>query len=98
GTQVVDNMAVDRLRESRNRMYELFNNVMEEAAANGSDLKDYVVASLAFIQLFRYREADKMRVLFIECREHDYLFYREQVERGTQGQVVTMFLEDLAID
>ncbi|BCG60019.1 hypothetical protein [Paenibacillus sp. URB8-2] len=37
-----------------------------------------------------------MRIVFIECKEHDHLFYRKEIERITNAEVTTVFFEDLA--
>ncbi|MCI3922583.1 GntR family transcriptional regulator [Paenibacillus sp. TRM 82003] len=96
GTQVVDGPAAARLRESRSKTYALLSAVTDEAAARGSDLTEFAVSTFAFVQLYRCQDARKKKILFIECREHDYPFYRNQIEQSTKGEVVTLFLEDVA--
>ncbi|WP_309122502.1 GntR family transcriptional regulator [Paenibacillus sp.] len=96
GTQVAEGTATDRLRESRGSMYEMLNRIAEDAAADGNDLNELIVASFAFVQLFRRKDVHKKKILFIECREHDYPFYRSQVEQCSGGELVSVFLEDIA--
>jgi DNA-binding transcriptional regulator YhcF (GntR family) len=96
GTQVMEGPVSDELRAIRRPMYELLTRMMEEAIDNGVNLKELGTASFAFLQLFNYEAVLKMKILFIECREHDYYFYKTQVEQETNAEVSTLFLEEIA--
>lgn len=96
GTQVLGGPVSEKLKNIRRPMYELLTRTMNEARENGFDLYDLVTASFAFVQLFNHAPVQKMKILFIECRGHDHPFYRAQVERETNAEVSTLFLDEIA--
>ncbi|WP_164779544.1 GntR family transcriptional regulator [Paenibacillus kobensis] len=95
GTQVMDNEQVGQLRKNREAMQQLAVKAMEEAAAQRIPLADFFVAGLAYVLLNETETAPRMRIVFIECREHDHPFYRQQIERITNAEVATVYIEDL---
>lgn len=96
GTQVLNSPAVDRLRESRMRMHALINPLYLDAREQGLNLHELAAASYAYVQLAHRPVPAKLRLLFVECREHDHAFYRREIERFTNGHVTTLFIEDAA--
>jgi DNA-binding transcriptional regulator YhcF (GntR family) len=95
GTQVTNGVEIEQLRRERLPMERVLTKLIEEATAESIDLNAFFIASLAYI-LLRYKQpSEHMRILFIECKGHDHLFYRGEIERVTGGEVKTVFLEDL---
>ena len=95
GTQVLDNATIEDLIAQRKPMAETFGTLVHEAEERGWPLEPFMVAGLAFAQLFDKDSTRKTKVLFLECREHDHLFYRSQIEALTGAQVIACFMEDL---
>ncbi|GFN30158.1 GntR family transcriptional regulator [Paenibacillus xylaniclasticus] len=96
GTQVLNNDHVSELRNSREKMQQLVVKTIEEAAAMRIPLTDFFTAGLAYVLLNESESIEPLRVVLIECKEHDHLFYRQQIERMTNGEVTTVFVEDLS--
>jgi DNA-binding transcriptional regulator YhcF (GntR family) len=95
GTQVTNGVEIEQLRRERLPMERVLTKLIEEATAEGIHLNAFFIASLAYI-LLRYKQpSEHKRILFIECKGHDHLFYRGEIERVTGGDVKTVFLEDL---
>lgn len=95
GTQVQPGNALDTLRLNRQRMFDLLQSTKDESARLGIDLRELVTAGIAFEQLFHHPPAHQKNILFIECRGHDHIFYRKEVEKLTHAEVTTLFLEDV---
>ncbi|WP_028547782.1 GntR family transcriptional regulator [Paenibacillus sp. UNC451MF] len=95
GTQIIDSAQTAELIESRKSMYELWTRMIQEAAERKMDLDDFAVAGMAYVQLLGHVQDDKPTLLFIECREHDYPFYRNEIIRLTGATVNCFYLEDL---
>lgn len=98
GTQVAQGQAVARLREQRTAMRGLLTQTIEEAAAHDLEGGDLFTAALAYTLLQGPQAAKRLRLLFVECREHDHPFYRSEIERITGGEVRTVFLDELRAD
>lgn len=94
GTQVQPGNALDSLRNKRQQMYDLLQRTKDESARLEMDLKELVTAGISFEQLFHHPPARQKRIVLIECRGHDHLFYRKEVERLTRAEVIPLFLED----
>ncbi|MZQ85973.1 GntR family transcriptional regulator [Paenibacillus sp. 5J-6] len=97
GTQIADGSETKHLLEERKPMQQLLNNTIREAAAMGFDLPSFFIAGLAYSLLQPPSPARKLRILLVECREHDYPFYRQEIERATEGEVETLFLDDSSL-
>ncbi|TFE23463.1 GntR family transcriptional regulator [Cohnella luojiensis] len=96
GTQITGGSETKQLCEERKPMQQLLNNTIREAAAMGFDLKSFFVAGLAYSLLHPPYPASKLRILLVECRGHDHPFYRQSIERATNGEVETLFLDDIS--
>ncbi|OBZ14765.1 hypothetical protein A8L34_12730 [Bacillus sp. FJAT-27264] len=94
GTQVIDGPAAQQLRKERIPMQTTLDNVIQEARSENIDLQQFFMASLAYSLLHNPRPVNRLRILFIECKGHDHLFYRQAIAEVTQGEVETVFLED----
>jgi DNA-binding transcriptional regulator YhcF (GntR family) len=94
GTQVVEGHAVQQLRKERIPMQAILENVIQEAESEKIDLQQLFMASLAYSLLHNPRSSNRLRILFIECKGHDHLFYHQSIEEATHGEVETVFLED----
>lgn len=95
GTQVVNGPVVAKLREKRMPMHELLGRTIEEARSQGIALEEFFLASLAYTLLSTGKPQEDRRIALVECREHDHLFYRNEIARITGEAVHTVFLEDL---
>ncbi|KQX44657.1 hypothetical protein ASD40_21925 [Paenibacillus sp. Root444D2] len=95
GTQVMNNAKIEELQNWRKPMHQLVTKTIEEAVAQGIPLEDFFIASLAYILLHHTDVAERQRIVFVECKEHDHLFYRKEIERVTNAEVKSFFLEDL---
>jgi DNA-binding transcriptional regulator YhcF (GntR family) len=95
GTQVARSQAVAQLQEKRQAMHRLLTNTIGEASVAGAELGELFTAALAYTLLHQDTPTGKPRFVFVECKEHDYPFYRREIERVTGGEVRTVFLEDL---
>jgi GntR family transcriptional regulator len=95
GTQVTNSVETEQLRRERMQMERVLTKTIEEASAEGIDLNAFFIASIAYILLRNKQSSEHIRILFVECKGHDHLFYRGEIERVTCGYVKTVFLEDL---
>lgn len=95
GTQVLDNDAVHKLIEQRKIMAALLDQLVAKAEGQHLDLRKLTIASLAYVQLLDKRQHQTLNVLFIECLEHDHLFYRKEIEKHSGGRVMSLFLEEV---
>jgi len=95
GTQVMEGSKVELLRNTRQPMHQLVAKTMEEAESQGIPLVDFFIAGLAYTLLRPSEVTDRLRILLIECRGHDHRFYRQEIERVTNAEVHTLFMEDL---
>ncbi|ANY71987.1 GntR family transcriptional regulator [Paenibacillus ihbetae] len=95
GTTVLDNAQVEELRTSRTLMHTLAERTIEEARALNLPVAEFFAASLAYTMLREPVLSDGLRILLVECREHDHPFYRKAIEDITKASVKTVFLEDL---
>lgn len=96
GTQVMNNAKIEELRKSRQAMQQVAVKVMEEAAAHKIPLTDFFAAGLAYALLQNNAATERTQIAFIECREHDHFFYRDEISRVTKAEVITISLEELA--
>lgn len=96
GTQVMNNAKIEELRKNRQAMQQAAVKVMEETAAHKIPLTDFFVAGLAYALLQNPAAVEGTQIAFIECREHDHFFYRDEIKRVTKAAVVTIPLEELA--
>lgn len=95
GTQVLHHPSVDALIQQREPMQELLDQLMTEARQLQLDLRELTIASLAYVQMLEEGKSSR-KIVFIECREHDYVFYRHEIEKYTHGaEIITWFLEEL---
>ncbi|MFC4098809.1 GntR family transcriptional regulator [Paenibacillus xanthanilyticus] len=95
GTQVVSGPVVAKLREKRRPMHELLARTIEEARSQGIALEEFFLASLAYTLLSTDQPQEGRHIALVECREHDHLFYRDEIARITGKAVRTVFVEDL---
>ncbi|WP_199615899.1 GntR family transcriptional regulator [Paenibacillus alkalitolerans] len=95
GTDVLDNAIVIDLVNKRKPMYKLLEKMVAEAEEQHFDLEELATAGMAFVQLFGNKAIGKLKVLFIECKEHDHIFYRNEIEKYTGASVTSLFLEDI---
>ncbi|MCY9658938.1 GntR family transcriptional regulator [Paenibacillus chondroitinus] len=98
GTQIAGGFETKHLLEERKPMQQLLNDTIREAAAMGFDLPSFFIAGLAYSLLQPPSPARKLRILLVECRGHDYPFYRQEIERATDGEVETLFLGDSSLN
>ena len=98
GTQVTNGAEIEQLRRERVPMQLLLTRTIDDALAEGIDLIDFFVASLAFTLLHNKQPSEVARILFVECKGHDHPFYRGEIERVTGGDVRTLFIEDLVLE
>ncbi|ULL14986.1 GntR family transcriptional regulator [Paenibacillus sp. H1-7] len=96
GTTVMTNMKTDELQRLRQPMHDLVTTTIQEAGRLGIPLDEFFTAALAYILLHHTKASHPLRFVFIECKEHDHIFYRKEIERVTGADVVSVFLEDLA--
>ncbi|MDK8182214.1 winged helix-turn-helix domain-containing protein [Paenibacillus sp. UMB4589-SE434] len=95
GTEVQHNEQVRKLKQNRVVMYELLNSMSNEACERQLDIRELAVAGLAYTQLFQLPVRQVPEVLFIECKEHDYDFYEQEIVRITGARTSTLYLEDI---
>lgn len=95
GTQVLNNRNVEALCRRRKPMYDLILRTIQEAEVEGISLNEFFTASLAFILIRDRVDHERQQILFVECKEHDYPFYRQAIERFTGAEVHTVFIEDI---
>ncbi|WP_223067541.1 GntR family transcriptional regulator [Paenibacillus caui] len=98
GTQVANGAETEQLRRERLPMERILIKTIEEAKTGGINLNALFVAGLAYTLLSNNQPSGRLRILFVECRGHDHLFYRGEIQRVTGGEVKTAFLEDLIGD
>ncbi|CAM4178110.1 GntR family transcriptional regulator [Paenibacillus endophyticus] len=94
GTQITGGVETKQLMEQRKPMQQLLNATMKEASALGFDLQAFFMAGLAYSLLQPPNPVGKLRILLVECSGHDHPFYRQHIERATEGEVETFFLND----
>lgn len=95
GTQVVAGLEIERLQKERVPMKKMFTHAQKEAVRHQVSLREYFQAGLAYTLLQENDNARPKRLIFVECRGHDYLFYSSEISRLTGADVEICFLEDL---
>lgn len=95
GTQVMDNKKIEELQKQRQPMHQLVMKTIEEATEKGIPLEQFFTSGLAYILLHHTNVPDRLRIVFVECKEHDHLFYYNEIVRVTNAEVKSVFLEDL---
>lgn len=95
GTQVLNNAQVEELRTRRKIMHALVERTTEELSSVNIPASEFFAASLAYTLQQEPVLNTKQRILFIECKEHDFPFYQKTIEHITDAEVKTVFLEDL---
>ncbi|MCP1136216.1 GntR family transcriptional regulator [Paenibacillus polysaccharolyticus] len=96
GTTVLHGLKTDELQRLRQPMHDLVNTTIQEAERVGIPLDEFFTAGLAYILLHNSKASHPLRLLFIECKEHDHIFYRKEIERVTGADAMTVFLEDVS--
>lgn len=96
GTHVLDNAQTEKLRQHRTLMYELLRHTVTDVQSKSIDAAEFFTASLAYGLLHFSEKHTRRRILFIECKGHDYPFYMSEISRVTGAEVQTVFLEDIA--
>ncbi|RED61841.1 GntR family transcriptional regulator [Cohnella lupini] len=96
GTQITGGIEFKQLLEERKPMQQLLNDTIEAAAAMGFNMQSFFMAGLAYSLLHPPYPNVKLRISLVECKGHDHPFYRKSIESATQGEVETLFLEDLS--
>lgn len=74
------------------------NDTNREAAAMGFDLPSFFHRWSCLLLAAAPSPARKLRILLVECRGHDYPFYRQEIERATDGEVETLFLDESSLN
>ncbi|WP_409341498.1 GntR family transcriptional regulator [Paenibacillus sp. MBLB4367] len=95
GTTVIKSAKTEELHRLRQPMHALVSKTIQEAEQLGIPLDDFFTASLAYILLHSSDNLNPLRLVFVECKEHDHIFYRNEIERITEAEVASVFLEDL---
>lgn len=95
GTQVMNNKRIEELQLQRQPMHQLVTKTIEEVTEKGIPLEQFFTAGLAYILLHHTNAPERLRIVFVECKEHDHLFYRNEIVRVTNAEVKSVFLEDL---
>ncbi|WP_145035471.1 GntR family transcriptional regulator [Paenibacillus sp. Y412MC10] len=95
GTQVLNNPQVEELRNRRKLMHELAERTTEELGSLHIPASEFFSASLAYTLLQEPVLNAERRILFIECKGHDFPFYQKAIAEITGAEVKTVFLEDL---
>src|SRR5690606_15274313 len=94
GTQVLRNVRVEELGTNRQVMHKLMLNIIEEATKQNIPLTEFLVAGLAYA-LLQDRSFVETKIAFIECCQHDHMFYRNEIKRITNEEVTMVALEEL---
>ncbi|WP_338555453.1 GntR family transcriptional regulator [Paenibacillus sp. KS-LC4] len=95
GTQVIAGPEVDRLQQERIPMKKMLTHAQKEAVRNQVSLKQYFQAGLAYTLMLETDSTRPQRLLFVECKGHDHLFYSREISRLTGADVERCFLEDI---
>jgi len=94
GTAVASNPQVTAFRIRQQPLYEQARHLLTEASDKGLPLDDLLLACFAYRQLFSLQSKPEPVWLLVECKGHDHLFYRQEVERLFGIQVRIAFLDD----
>lgn len=97
GTQILSGPKIEELQNKRVPMFSLLKKTIDEAIEQDINLEELFTASLAFILFQNAQPSSGLRILFVECKEHDHYFYKREIERVTGAEVKTVFLEDLLL-
>jgi len=97
GTEVKDNRVVEELRKKRQAMHELTVKSIEEAKALNIEPSEFFIAALAYVLMHHSQPVKGLRIAFIECREHDYIFYRNEISRLTGAEVTMIDVAELRL-
>lgn len=95
GTKVLDFRLYNDIKEDHTIMLSLLSRLTEETNRLGINGDNMMLSFIGYFQLFGRGVHKSFQVLFIECREHDYVFYEREIARWTGAQVETFFLEDI---
>ncbi|MNI34336.1 HTH-type transcriptional repressor YtrA [compost metagenome] len=94
GTQINNGLETKRLIEERKLLQQIFDDTISKAISMGVDLQSFFITGLAYSMLQPPYPNGKLRILLVECSEHNHPFYRQQIEQVTNGEVETLFLDD----
>ena len=81
GTQVLNNAQVEELRTRRKIMHALVERTTEELSSVNIPASEFFAASLAYTLPQEPVLNTKQRILFIECKEHDFPFIRKRLSK-----------------
>ncbi|WP_058300667.1 GntR family transcriptional regulator [Gorillibacterium timonense] len=96
GTIVSHGPRVEQLRKEREPMHRLLTETINSAQTEGMELQSFFMAGLAYVLLQDPSGEQGRRIVLVECKEHDYLFYQSEIQRITGCEVDVVFTEQLA--
>lgn len=94
GTTIAGKSQIDAYCRKQQPLYERAQTITADAQLHSLAFDELLLAAFAYRQLFAAPANTDARVLLVECREHDYLFYKREVERITGKDVAVAFLDD----
>ncbi|RFU67447.1 GntR family transcriptional regulator [Peribacillus saganii] len=92
-TQVANNESVESLI-SKKELDEIVEFSLIKAIEKGFNFDEYLASIIMHHYLF-LEHAEAKKFLFIECMEHDHLFYYTQIKKHTGAHIKKAFLEDI---
>jgi len=96
GTQVKEGVKVDELIANREELRNFIQKLTQEAAEQDLSLEEVIVPTFAYHQLFHLpSDRPKLRIQLIECKEHDYTFYKTEIEHLAHAEVEIILLEEV---
>ncbi|WP_433744112.1 GntR family transcriptional regulator [Paenibacillus amylolyticus] len=78
-------------------LMDLIKETVKQVEMNNIELKPFFMTGLAYALQQSSFPAGQADILFVECKGHDHIFYRQVIEKTTGLNVETLFLEDLPV-
>jgi GntR family transcriptional regulator len=94
GTQVAEGTKINELKK-KEPLFSFVEQTIKKAVEMGFHPEDTAKACFTYVQLFSNPTIKHPRILFVECREHDYHFYKKEIEHYTGAEIESLFLEDI---
>jgi len=96
GTQLKEGVEVEELIDTRKPLLHFIQTLSQKATEQDLTLEEVIIPAFAYHQLFHLQpDHAKLRIQLIECKEHDHIFFKAEIERLTHAEVQIKLLEDL---
>ncbi|MGG3665185.1 GntR family transcriptional regulator [Bacillus gobiensis] len=92
-TQIRDSQQVRSLVQKKD-LDDIVKTSIETAIEKGFTFDEFVASTFMHHHFF-IENPQSARFLFIECKEHDHIFYSEEIKKHTGAHITELFIEDM---